>query len=135
VPSGTQLPTVPKFKGSATARYTFPMGASMDGHVQAAYAYQSETSSSLSPYQNNLLGSVAAYGTLDLLAGLNRGNFSAELFAQNALDKRADTYRFAECTIVGGLQTFIPGVTVCGTKPMAVITQPRTIGIRFSQSF
>jgi hypothetical protein len=58
-----------------------------------------------------------------------------DLFAQNVLDERADVYRFAECTIVGGAQTFIPGVTVCGSKPMAVITTPRTIGIRFGQRF
>ena len=36
VPSGTQLPIVPKFKGDATVRYTFPLGGDMDGHVQAA---------------------------------------------------------------------------------------------------
>ncbi len=135
VPSGTQLPTVPKFKGNATARYSFPVSGDLDGHVQAAYAYQSSSTSTLSPYQNNLIGTVGAYGTLDLLAGLAKGNFTLELFAQNALDKRADTYRFAECTIVGGLQTTIPGVTVCGAKPLAVITQPRTIGIRFAQTF
>jgi len=27
VPKGTQLPTVAKFKGNATARYTFPLGS------------------------------------------------------------------------------------------------------------
>jgi iron complex outermembrane recepter protein len=135
VPSGTQLPTVPKFKGNATARYSFPLSGEMDGHVQAAYAYQSSTNSTLSPYQNNLIGTVAAYGTLDLLAGLSKGSFSLELFAQNALDKRADTYRFAECTIVGPAGGAISGVTVCGAKPLAVITQPRTIGIRFGQTF
>jgi iron complex outermembrane recepter protein len=135
VPSGTQLPTVPKFKGDATARYSFPVSGDLDGHVQAAYSYQSSTNSTLAPYQNNLIGSVPAYGTLDLLAGVAKGSFTLELFAQNALDKRADTYRFAECTIVGGLQTNIAGVTVCGAKPMAVITTPRTIGIRFGQTF
>jgi outer membrane receptor protein involved in Fe transport len=63
VPKDTQLPTVPKFKGNATARYTFPVGGTMDGHVQASYAYQSKTNSTLSPYQNALIGSVDA-GTL-----------------------------------------------------------------------
>jgi iron complex outermembrane recepter protein len=85
--------------------------------------------------QNNLIGSVPAYGLLDLMFGINKGNFTAELFASNALDKRAQTYRFAECTIVEGVQTSIPGTTVCGYKPMATIAVPRTIGIRFSQSF
>ena len=136
VPNGTQLPIVPKFKGDATVRYTFPLGtADLQGYGQAAYSYTSSTNSTLSPYQNNLIGSVPAYGLLDLMLGVNRGNFTAGLFASNALDKRAQTYRFAECTIVEGVQTLIPGTTVCGAKPMATIAVPRTIGIRFSQSF
>jgi hypothetical protein len=60
--------------------------------------------------------------------GSARGSFTAELFASNALDKRAETYRFSECTIV------LAGTTVCG-RPLASIVVPRTIGIRFSQSF
>jgi iron complex outermembrane recepter protein len=136
VPEGTQLPIVPKFKGDATARYTFPLGgADLQGYGQAAYSYTSATNSELSPYQNNLIGTVPAYGLLDLALGVNKGTFQAEVFATNALDKRAETYRFSECTIVGGSGTFIPGVNVCGAKPMATITTPRTIGIRFSQTF
>jgi iron complex outermembrane recepter protein len=134
VPSGTQLPIVPKFKGDATARYTFPLGgADLQGYGQAAYSYTSSTNSELSPYQNSLIGNVPAYGLLDLAAGINRGTFQAEVFASNALDKRAQTYRFAECTIVGSGN--IAGVNVCGDKPMATIATPRTIGIRFSQTF
>jgi outer membrane receptor protein involved in Fe transport len=136
VPEGTQLPIVPKFKGDATARYSFPLGgADLQGYGQAAYSYTSATNSELSPYQNNLIGTVPAYGLLDLALGVNKGSFQAEVFATNALDKRAETYRFSECTIVGGSGTFIPGVNVCGAKPMATITTPRTIGIRFSQTF
>jgi iron complex outermembrane receptor protein len=136
VPEGTQLPIVPKFKGDATIRYSFPLGtADLQGYGQAAYSYTSSSNSELSPYQNNLIGSVPAYGLLDLMFGVSKRNFTAELFASNALDKRAQTYRFAECTIVEGVQTFIPGTTVCGAKPMATIAMPRTIGIRFSQSF
>jgi outer membrane receptor protein involved in Fe transport len=82
-----------------------------------------------------LIGTIPAYGLLDLSFGLNKGNFQLELFASNALDKRAQTYRFAECTIVGGLQTLIGGTTVCGSKPMATIAVPRTLGLRFTQSF
>jgi iron complex outermembrane receptor protein len=136
VPEGTQLPIVPKFKGDATVRYTMPLGrADLQGYGQAAYSYTSTTRSELSPFQNTLIGSVPAYGLLDLLVGVNKGNFAAELFASNALDKRAATYRFAECTIVEGVQTLIPGTVVCGNKPVATIAMPRTIGIRFSQSF
>ena len=136
VPSGTQLPVVPKFKGDATVRYTFPLGTGdLQGYGQAAYSYTGAVNSALSPYQNALIGGVPAYGLLDLMFGISKGNFTAEFFASNALDKRAETTRFAECTVVGGLQTFIAGVTVCGDKPLATIAPPRTLGIRFSQSF
>jgi iron complex outermembrane receptor protein len=134
-PKNTQLPIVPKFKGNASARYTFGLGShDMQAYGQAAYSYTSETRSELAPYQNSLIGSVPAYGLLDLAAGLNRGNFQAELFASNALDKRAETYRFAECTIVASY-SLQPNLSICGSKPMASIVTPRTIGIRFSQSF
>ena len=136
VPNNTQLPVVPKFKGDATVRYTFPLGAAdLQGYGQAAYSYTGAANSALAPYQNALIGNVPAYGLLDLMFGVNKGNFAAELYATNALDKRAQTTRFAECTVVGGLQTFIAGTTVCGDKPLATIAMPRTIGVRFSQSF
>jgi len=130
VPEGTQLPIVPKFKGDAQVRYAFPIGrADLQGYGQAAYSYTGATNSELAPYQNSLIGAVPAYGLLDLAAGISKGRFTAELFASNALDKRAETYRFSECTIV------LAGTTVCGSKPLATIVVPRTIGIRFSQSF
>jgi len=107
----------------------------LSGYGQAAYSYTSETNSTLAPYQNNLIGNVPAYGLLDLMFGVTRGNFTTELFASNALDNLAQTFRFSECTIVEGAQSLIAGTTVCGYKPMATIAVPRTIGIRFSQSF
>jgi outer membrane receptor protein involved in Fe transport len=137
VPNGTQLPVVPKFKGDARVRYTFPLGSNdLQGYGQAAYSYTGEATSALAPYQNALIGNVPAYGLLDLMLGLNKGNFNVELFASNALDNRAQTTRFAECTVVGSLGSpLIAGTTVCGAKPLATIAVPLTLGLRFSQSF
>ena len=59
VPSGTQLPIVPKFKTDATVRYSFPLGGDMEGHVQGSFAYQTATNSQLAPYQNALIGEHA----------------------------------------------------------------------------
>ena len=59
-----------------------------------------------------------------------KGNFSAELFVDNLLDKRAEVYRFVECTIFGG-----SGTPICGLKPLANINTPRMIGLRFGQRF
>lgn len=128
-PSGTQLPIVPKFKGNLTARYTFALSGGLDAHVQGAFDYQTATNSELVPFDNSLVGIQPAYGVLDVQAGIAKGNFTAEIFANNALDKRADVYRFAECTIQ------LAGTAICGQKPLAVINTPRTIGIRFGQRF
>ncbi len=134
-PKDTQLPIVPKFKANATARYTFGLGSNdMQAYGQAAYSYTSSTTSELAPIQNGMVGTVPAYGLLDLAIGLNKSNFQAELFAANALDKRAETYRFAECTITSTASDG-PNGALCGLKPMASIVTPRTIGIRFSQTF
>ena len=128
-PSGTKLPVVPTFKGNITARYSFPLASDITAHVQGDVAYQSATRAELVPFDDSLIGDQSAYGVLDLLAGIAKGNFTLELFVNNALDKRADTYRFAECTVQ------LAGNPVCGLKPMAIINTPRTVGIRFGQRF
>jgi iron complex outermembrane recepter protein len=128
-PAGTTLPIVPAFKGNVTARYTFPLANDITAHVQGDLAYQTATRAELLPFDNSLVGDQSAYGVLDVLAGIAKGNFTLEIFANNALDKRADTYRFAECTVQ------LAGNPVCGLKPLAIINTPRTVGIRFGQRF
>jgi len=134
VPKDTQLPTVPKFKGNITGRYTFGVG-SAQAHLQADFVYQSESRSQLTPAANALIGSQPAYGIFDLAGGFSRGNFSAELFVDNLFDKRAEVYRFAECTIFGVSTGFFPGKPICALKPLANINTPRMFGLRFGQRF
>jgi len=134
VPSGTQLPTTPKFKGDMTARYTFAIGEAQ-AHLQGAYVYQGSSRSQLSPAANALIGTQPAYGIFDFAGGLSKGNFSAELFVDNVFDKRAELFRFAECTIIGGSTGLFPGVSICGQKPLANINTPRMFGLRFGQRF
>jgi iron complex outermembrane receptor protein len=134
VPSGTQLPTTPKFKGNMTARYTFDIGEAQ-AHLQGAYVYQGSSNSQLAPAANALIGTQPAYGIFDFAGGVGKGNFSAELFVDNVFDKRVELYRFAECTIFGGSTGLFPGVPICGTKPLANINTPRMVGLRFGQRF
>jgi outer membrane receptor protein involved in Fe transport len=134
VPSGTQLPTTPKFKGNLTARYTFPL-ASGEAHLQGSYVYQGASNSQLAPAFNALLGGQPAYSIADFAAGYSTGSFSTELFVDNVFDKRAELYRFSECTIIGGGSTLYPGVPICGQKPLVGIATPRSFGIRFGQRF
>ena len=137
VPSGTQLPATPKFKGNVTARYNFPIG-DYQAHVQGAFVYQTQSTSALAPAWADLLGEQPAYGLADFLAGVARGNISLELFVNNAFDRRAQLYRYSECptfspALTGDTTTL--GTPLCGLHPRVGVNTPRTFGLRFSQRF
>lgn len=123
-PEGQQLPATPKFKGNVTARYVFTAGG-MDAHVQGSFVYQSSSWSDLRTLERGILGQQSAYGIFDFSTGVEKNGISAEVFVQNVLDRRADTYNYAECT-----------EAVCG--PIAVYhvpNTPRMIGVKFGQKF
>jgi iron complex outermembrane recepter protein len=122
-PTGTQLPTTPRFKLNLTGRYEFPM-AGMDAHVQASLVHQDSSRSALLPAENAVLGNQDAYQLVDLAFGLKKENWSAVLFVDNALDERASLYRYSECD-----------VAICGGIVYGVQMRPRTVGVRFAQEF
>ena len=119
-PSGTRLPVTPKFKASATARYTWPMWAG-NAHVQGGIAYQGSASSDVRPADNAVSGNMKASTLVDLFAGYEWGDYSAELFGTNIFDDRNQLSRF----------------TVCGgfTQVHIVPGRPRTIGLRLGAKF
>ena len=121
-PAGTRLPNSPKIKANLVARYTFDM-MGWDGHLQAAYVYQTETSQKLRTVDQAHLGMIDSYGVLDLSGGVTKNGLSVELFATNALDSQADVTRFTQCT-----------ETICGQRYIVPV-QPRTIGVKFGQKF
>jgi iron complex outermembrane recepter protein len=124
-PKGEQLPTTPKFKGNATARYTFGVREFNAYAQQGAYMYQSQSWDDLRTVKRNILGPQRAYGVLDLAAGADRHGTSFELFINNVFDKRADIYNYAECTEAR-----------CGPIAVYELTNtPCTIGIKFGQKF
>ncbi len=120
VPSGSRLPITPKFKASATARYTWPMWSG-HSHVQGALAYQGSAPSDLDPAQNELLGNIKSSTTLDLFMGYDWGRYSAELFATNVFDERNEIARLVVCSICTQVK-IIPG-------------RPRTFGLRLGAHF
>ncbi len=124
-PSGTMLPDTPKFKGSLTARYTFPMGSLGEGHIQGNFVYQSFVWPDMRLYERSLLGQQPAFGLLNLYAGVQHDNLSVELLVKNVTDRRASIYRYSECV-----------QAVCA--PIAVynvIETPRLIGLQVGQKF
>jgi outer membrane receptor protein involved in Fe transport len=120
VPSGTRLPITPRFKGSATARYTWPMWSG-HAHVQGVLAYQGSAPSDLDPVQNAFIGKIRASTVVDLFAGYDWGTYSVELFGANIFDERNELSRLVVCSICTQVK-IVPG-------------RPRTIGLRAGVKF
>ena len=74
--------------------------------------------------EDNLLGDLPAYTLTDLSVGFKKSNWALDFFLKNAFNTRTQLARFAECA-----------TDVCGVQPYILTTQPRTIGVRFSQDF
>ncbi len=122
-PTGTQLPITPKWKINGTARYEW-MIDDFNAHVQGSVIHQSGTWSDLRLAERALIGKSQAFTMFDFTTGLERDNWSLELYIKNLFDERGQIGRYAECT---------PGV--CGAEPYILTTQPRTAGLTFSQKF
>jgi outer membrane receptor protein involved in Fe transport len=119
-PSGSRLPITPKFKGSATARYTWPMWTGK-AHVQGVVAYQGSARSDIDPAQNAIIGRIKASTVVDLFAGYDWGNYSLEFFGTNIFDERNELSRFVVCSICTQVK-IVPG-------------RPRTFGVRVGAKF
>jgi outer membrane receptor protein involved in Fe transport len=130
--SGTQLPLTPKFKGTATARYTWPAWAEVKAHVQGSVTYRGSAPSSLRTDialvgtgehvdPNKFQGKLKSATLVDLFAGLDWPTFNVEAFVENLFDKRIDLSR----------------QTACGscTRALVVPGRPRTIGLRAGYKF
>ena len=122
-PAGSNLPVVPKFKGTLTARYTWGAINEWAPFAQAAFTYQSKTAPVLQAPIVAEIGMMPAWGILDLSGGVDRGNMNLQFYVTNATDKRAQLTRFTESNPVTNNQVYI------------LPAQPRTIGIKWSQRF
>jgi iron complex outermembrane recepter protein len=122
-PAGTRLPVTARFKGNLTARYSFDLWGGQ-AFWQAAVIHQGSRRVDLRVIQNDKVGDLDPYTLADLSVGFNRNNWSVDVFLKNAFNNRAELARFTECKI-----------ETCGDEPYTVVTQPRTIGVRFTQDF
>jgi hypothetical protein len=118
------LPVTAKYKGNLIARYTFNLGGESEMNVQGAFVYQGKSKSALLPTENGILGEQGAYGLADFSATYTHSAYSVELFLNNAFDKRAAQYRYAECDS-----------DICGAQPYTGTNMPRLLGVRFAQKF
>ncbi|MGD0493413.1 MAG: TonB-dependent receptor [Steroidobacteraceae bacterium] len=124
-PVGQQLPNTPKFKGNLTTRYTLePIGEWLP-HIQGSLVYQTAVWADLRTVQRDELGQQPAYALVDASFGAEKNGLSLEFFINNAFNRLAENYRYAECT-----------ATVCGAEAVyANVYKPRLFGVKFAQKF
>ncbi len=122
-PKGTRLPSQPRLKFSATARYETPVG-SWNGFIQGGLQYQGGTHSYLSTLENSLFGNTAGFATVDLSIGGRHGSTSAEVFLQNALDNRGILSRDSFCAI-----------QICSGSARSYPIKPRFFGLRIGRRY
>jgi len=120
---GTRLPRQPKFKGTTSVRYETELGP-YNAYIQGASLYQTSATQDLNVFNNNLLGNTSGFVTFDFSAGIKKDNWTADLFIQNAFDRRGQLTRNTFCSI-----------TFCSGSSRAFTTKPQFFGIRFGQKF
>ncbi|MEW5685964.1 MAG: TonB-dependent receptor [Pseudomonadota bacterium] len=119
---GDRLPVTPKFKGNLTARYEWMIG-DMDAYAQSSVVHTGSAFSDLRIPDRAVTGKMPAYTTVDLSFGVSKAAWRAELFAKNLFDENGQNDRFVQCA-----------TSVC-TRVYTVPIRPRTIGVKFGQSF
>ena len=132
-PAGTRLPLTARFKGNARVRYEFPLSPGMDGHVQASASYEGRRTRDLRLLERSLYGDLEAYTTVDFSAGIERGPWTAEIFARNIFDERGALGSYINC-----LETTCGdplGQTQRGGIVYTIVARPRTIGVRIGRRF
>ncbi len=140
VPDGSRLPVTPKFKASATARYSWGVWDNVKAHVQGGIAYKGSARSSLrslTPLSgvgfdctslgfatcdpNLWLGKIRSSTVVDLFAGLDWPRWNVELYVTNLFDSRDELSRGVNCGSC--------------TRTLVVPGRPRTFGIRTGVKF
>ncbi len=130
-PAGTRLPLTPRFKGDVIGRYDWTWHSDIKAHAQLAVSYTGMRTSVISVRDDALTGDLPAYTTLEAAIGAQRGAMSLELFVRNLTDSRGQTSRAAECNI----HYCGPSRVDATGEIYRVYIQPRTIGLRFGQTF
>ncbi|WP_246155999.1 TonB-dependent receptor [Sphingorhabdus profundilacus] len=122
-PKGTRLPVQPKFKGSLTARYEFPLGSN-DAFLQGSINHQGGTRSFLTDDDFAAVGPTRAFTTFDFSAGTSFGDWSVEAFIQNAFDKRGQLSLNTACS-----------TTICGAFSRVYPVKPQLFGLKLGTKF
>ncbi len=76
---------------------------------------------------------MKAYTSIDLAAGLDKGDWSVDIFAKNLFDVRGEITKSIQC--VEAVCGDPSAATAIGPKIYTTVTRPRAIGLRIGRKF
>jgi len=121
--SGDRLPFSPRWSGTVSADYTFPVSDTFNAEIGAAISYVGDRMSSFTSSAAATRFNLASYATSTLYAGISSDAWHINLYARNLADKRG----FLSATS----QNATTGVSSNGL----LLIQPRTIGVTATYAF
>ncbi|MEP6483320.1 MAG: TonB-dependent receptor [Rudaea sp.] len=120
---GDRLPSIPKWSGSITADYSFPLRDGWTGRVGGGIRYAGSSESALA--HSPLALPQDSYTALDLNGDVSNDRWTIRIFIKNLTDERVYTSLTALTNAGTGEISQVKGVPL----------QPRTIGIGFDAKF
>jgi iron complex outermembrane receptor protein len=114
--AGTRLPVTPELKFAAFGEYRVPMPSlGGEGYIRADYSHTGDSLNSVDPDAAQILKS---YDLVNLQIGLDKDDWTLNLFLNNAFDKRGVLY-----------------ISPASYKNSRNVTRPREFGITVSRTF
>jgi outer membrane receptor protein involved in Fe transport len=95
----------------------------MRAHLQGSVVYKGSSWPDLRTSDRTVIGRLPSFTTADLTAGFTHTSWRAELYVKNVFDENGQLDRSVACASA-----------VCSRVYITPI-RPRTIGLRFGQSF
>ncbi len=115
-PAGTPLPRIPEWKWNLSSRYTW----NNDWYLQGAFVYTGDSFNTL--FEGGTIQTARrtqeAYQVLNVGVGLDREDWSAELYIRNLADERGDVF-----------------INAVNWDSRVMINRPRTIGLVYRRNF
>jgi iron complex outermembrane recepter protein len=122
-PTGTPLPITPRFKLNGTARYKFDVDG-FASYVQGTVIHQASSTSQLNIAENDLMGNLPHFTTVDFGLGTGKQNWHAEAYIENAFGEQGQLSRNAECASAN-----------CFSNYRVYPVKPMNFGVKFGQKF
>ena len=122
-PAGTPLPVTPRFKVNGTARYKFDFDG-YASYLQGTVLHQASSTSQLNLAENDEMGNLPHFTTVDFAAGTGLGNWHVDAYIENAFGKQGELNRTAECASAN-----------CFINYRVYPVKPMNFGVKFGQKF